>query len=67
MSKRKDSLNDYCDAFIAETEAEYRRVYGIMEITSKDCDILWELETREEKIAYLKKRYPSYFKDVKRT
>ena len=55
-------LNDYCDAFIAETEAEYRRKYDDWNLTSKDCEILWELETDKECLAYLEKRYPDRYK-----
>jgi len=57
----KDSLNDYNVAFIAEQEAEYRRIYGILELTSRDCDYLWECDDEEKRLAYLKKHYPSYF------
>ena len=57
----KDSLNDYNVAFIAEQEAEFRRMYGIMELTSMDCDYLWQCETDAQCLEYLKKHYPSYF------
>lgn len=57
----KDSLNNYNIAFIAEQEAEYRRIYGILDLTSKDCDYLWQCETEAECLEYLKKHYPSHF------
>ena len=57
----KDSLNNYNVAFIAEQEAEYRRIYGILDLTSKDCDYLWQCETEAECLEYLKKRYPLHF------
>ena len=61
-SKKRDSLEDYNVAFIAEVEAEFRRSYGILDLDSRDCDILWELETEEERIAYLKQKYPARYK-----
>ena len=57
----KRSLNDYNVAFIAEQEAEYRRAYGIFDLTSNDCDFLWQCDSEEERIEYLKKHYPSHF------
>ena len=57
----KKTLNDYNVAFIAEQEAEFRRIYDIPELTSRDCDYLWECESEEESREYLKKNYPSYF------
>ena len=63
MSNEKQiSLDDYSDAFIAEIEAEFRRIYGIVDLDSHDCNILWELETEEERKAYLKKKFPKYCK-----
>ena len=60
QNKKRDSLENYNVAFIAEVEAEFRRSYGIIDLDSRDCDILWELETEEERNAYLKKRCPGY-------
>ncbi|MBQ2988645.1 MAG: hypothetical protein IJD59_06040 [Clostridia bacterium] len=60
QNKKRDSLENYNVAFIAEVEAEFRRSYGIIDLDSRDCDILWELETEEERNAYLKKRFPGY-------
>ncbi|MBR6745665.1 MAG: hypothetical protein IKM00_10710 [Clostridia bacterium] len=60
QNKKRDPLENYNVAFIAEVEAEFRRSYGIIDLDSRDCDILWELETEEERNAYLKKRFPGY-------
>ena len=57
----RDALDNYNVAFLAEQEAEFRRIYGILELTSKDCDYLWECKSEEERLEYLKKHYPSYF------
>ena len=56
----KDSLNNYNVAFIAEQEAEFRRIYGILDLTSKDCDYLWECNIEAQRLAYLKKHYSSH-------
>ena len=56
----RDSLDNYNVAFIAEQEAEFSRIYGILELTSKDSDYLWECKSEEERLEYLKKHYPSY-------
>ena len=45
----KKTPNDYNVAFIAEQEAEFRRIYDIPELTSRDCDYLWECESEEER------------------
>lgn len=60
-NKKRDRLDDYNVAFIAEVEAEFRRKYGILDLDSCDCDILWELESEEERYAYLKKRFPEHY------
>ena len=60
-NKKRDRLDDYNVAFIAEVEAEFRRKYGILDLDSQDCDILWELETEEERHSYLKKRFPEHY------
>ena len=57
---KRPSLNDQSDAFIAEIEAELRLKYGIIDLDSHDCDILWELETEEERKSYLKKKFPKH-------
>ena len=57
----KDSLGNYNVAFIAETEAEYREMYGILDLTYRDCDYLFRCDTEEERQAYLKKNYPTHF------
>ncbi len=61
-NEKRPPLDDYNVAFIAEVEAEFRRKYGIVDLDSRDCDILWELETEEECRAYLKKRFPEHYK-----
>ena len=62
-NEKRDPLDYYNVAFIAEIEAEFRRRYGILDLDSHDCDILWELETEEERSDYLKKRFPEYYKE----
>lgn len=59
---KKDSLNNYNVAFIVEEEMELRRMYGIPELLSRDCDYLWQCDNEEQRIEYLKKNYPAYFK-----
>ena len=57
----KDSLYNYNVAFIAEVEADFRSTYGILDLTSRDCEYLFRCDTEEERRAYLRKNYPQYF------